>query len=103
MAGAGGVEAESGEKKRGRKPKGAAAKGAEPALGNAIMDENMLDGIHSRNDGDTDDDDEMVITGEHSDAVAAVMAGTRVGATAASASASASGAAASAAASGKND
>lgn len=99
MAGAGGVEAESGEKKRGRKPKGAAAKGAEPTLGNAIMDENMLDGIHSRNDGDTDDDDEMVITGEHSDAVAAVMAGTRVGASASGAAV----AAASAAASGKND
>ena len=97
MAGAGAVEAESGKKKRGPKPKGAAAKGTEPALGNAIMDENILDGIHGRDDGDTDDDDEMVITGEHSDAVAAVMAGTRVEASAASV------ASAAAAASGKSD
>jgi hypothetical protein len=98
MAGAGAVEGESGAKKRGRKPKGAAAKGAEPALGDATMDENMLDGVYSRGDGDTDDDDEMVITGEHSDAVAAVMAGTRV-----AASASAAAPATAAAASGKSE
>jgi hypothetical protein len=62
--------------KRGRKPKGAgagaAAKGGDEDT-TAAMDENMLDG-----DGDGDDSDndsEMVITGEHSDAVAAVMAG----------------------------
>jgi hypothetical protein len=68
--------------KRGRKPKGAA--GAAAAKGGedegdaaAAMDENMLDGVKSPNgDGDdTDEDAEMVITGEHSDAVAAVMAG----------------------------
>jgi len=67
--------------KRGRKPKGAAAaaakggdvEGEEPAA----MDENMLDGVKSPNGNgdDSEDDSEMVITGEHSDAVAAVMAG----------------------------
>ena len=69
--------------KRGRKPKGAAgaaaAKGGEDDGGAAAaMDENMLDGVKSPNgdgDEDSDDDAEMVITGEHSDAVAAVMAG----------------------------
>jgi hypothetical protein len=56
------------------------------------MDENMLDGIYGSGNGDTDDDyDEMVITGEHSDAVAAVMAGTRVGVMTATTPAAASG------------
>jgi hypothetical protein len=98
-AGAGAVEGESGVKKRGRKPKGAAAAAKGNVSGRALIDENMLDGIHGSGDGDTDDDDndELVITGEHSDTVAAVMAGTRVGA---SASASAS---AAAAASGKSE
>jgi hypothetical protein len=70
--------------KRGRKPKGAGAAAAAAAKSGeeegdaaAAMDENMLDGVKSPNgDGDDSDDDaEMVITGEHSDAVAAVMAG----------------------------
>ena len=76
----------TGAPKRGRKPKGAgaaaAAKGSEGGEGEgggaAAMDENMLDGVKSPNgDGDDSDDNdaEMVITGEHSDAVAAVMAG----------------------------
>jgi hypothetical protein len=68
--------------KRGRKPKGAAAAAAaaeEEGEGEGdVMDENMLDGVTTRNgDGDEDEDDgegEMVITGEHSDAVAATMA-----------------------------
>lgn len=70
----------TGAPKRGRKPKGAAAaaaaKGGEEDTA-AAMDENMLDGVKSPNgDGDDSEDDaEMVITGEHSDAVAAVMAG----------------------------
>jgi hypothetical protein len=92
----------TGAPKRGRKPKGAgaAAKGSEGGEGEggaAAMDENMLDGVKSPNgDGDDSDEDdaEMVITGEHSDAVAAVMAG--------SAKKSGSGAGA-AAASGKKD
>ena len=90
MSGVGALGADSGAKKRGRKPKGEAAKVAasdKTGSGHAVMDENILDGIRGRGDDDTDDDDdEMIITGEHSDAVAAVMAGTRVGA-AASASA----------------
>ena len=73
----------TGATKRGRKPKGAgavaAAKGDEGEdEGAAAMDENMLDGVKNPNgDGDDSDEDdaEMVITGEHSDAVAAVMAG----------------------------
>ncbi len=65
----------TGAPKRGRKPKGAeaAAAAAKGGHDNPLMDENMLDGINS--DSDSDDDVEMVITGEHSDAVAAVMAG----------------------------
>ena len=64
----------TGAQKPGRKPKGAAAAAAaagsdEPA---ERLDENMLDGEGAE---DSDDDTEMVITGEHSDAVAAVMAG----------------------------
>ena len=70
---------ESGAPKRGRKPKGAAAAAAkgEEEGASAAMDENMLDGVKSPSgDGDSDEDDsEMVITGEHSDAVAAIMAG----------------------------
>jgi hypothetical protein len=58
--------------KRGRKPKAAAA--AETRSAPELMDENMLDG--DAGGADSDVDDEMVITGEHSDAVAAVMAGT---------------------------
>ena len=70
--------------KRGRKPKGAGAAAAAAAKGGdvegdepAAMDENMLDGVKSPNGNgdDSEDDSEMVITGEHSDAVAAVMAG----------------------------
>jgi hypothetical protein len=59
--------------KRGRKPKGAAASGGddEPA---ELMDENMLDGEGAADE--SEDETEMVITGEHSDSVAAVMAGT---------------------------
>jgi hypothetical protein len=56
--------------KRGRKPKGAAAAGSEE--GGAVMDEGMLDGDGEESD---DDESEMVITGDHSDAVAATMAG----------------------------
>jgi hypothetical protein len=72
--GSGGVGV--GAKKRGRKPKvGTAASGAEAGAGeSSAMDENMLDGDAGGGE-DSDDDAEMVITGEHSDAVAAVMAG----------------------------
>ena len=61
--------------KRGRKPKGAAAAaaGSEEATTAEAMDEGMLDGDAAGSDDD--DDAEMIITGEHSDAVAAVMAG----------------------------
>jgi hypothetical protein len=71
----------TGAPKRGRKPKsakGGEGEGGEGEGGAAAMDENMLDGVKSPNgDGDDSDDNdaEMVITGEHSDAVAAVMAG----------------------------
>ena len=78
--GGGGAGAGAGAAKRGRKPKGAAgAAGAAAAAGATgadepeRMDENMLDGEVA---DESDDDEEMVITGEHSDAVAAVMAGT---------------------------
>jgi hypothetical protein len=72
-----------GAPKRGRRPKGAgaaaAAKGGEEegdSAAAAPMDENMLDGINSPGDNSDDDDEsEMVITGEHSDAVATIMAG----------------------------
>ena len=60
--------------KRGRKPKAAAAADSAASAAPELMDENMLDG--DAGGADSDDDDEMVITGEHSDAVAAVMAGT---------------------------
>jgi hypothetical protein len=76
-----GAGAGKGLAKRGRKPKGAAAAAAAAGTGDdeggvALMDENMLDGI-AKGGGDDDDEDdaEMIITGEHSDAVAAVMAG----------------------------
>lgn len=63
-----------GPAKRGRKPKGAAsAAGGQDEPSMALMDENMLDGIVEG--GSDDDEDELIITGEHSDAVAAVMAG----------------------------
>jgi hypothetical protein len=64
----------AGAAKRGRKPKGAAAAAAAGAGADEPekMDENMLDGEVAE---ESDDDSEMVITGEHSDAVAAVMAG----------------------------
>jgi hypothetical protein len=59
--------------KRGRKPKAAAAAAGgdddEPA---ERMDENMLDGEAA---DDSEDEAEMIITGEHSDSIAAVMAG----------------------------
>ena len=66
----------AGAPKRGRKPKGAVAAAAsggddEPA---ELMDENMLDGEGAADE--SEDETEMVITGEHSDSVAAVMAGT---------------------------
>jgi hypothetical protein len=63
--------------KRGRKPKGAAAAGGQDESSGAVavMDENMLDGLNPAEGDDDDDDAEMIITGEHSDAVAAVMAG----------------------------
>jgi len=66
-----------GPAKRGRKPKGAAAAaGGDDEGAVVLMDENMLDGLNPAQGGDDDDDDaEMIITGEHSDAVAAVMAG----------------------------
>jgi hypothetical protein len=66
----------AGTAKRGRKPKGAAAAGVgEAAAGDEpeLMDENMLDGVRIRT-GDDEDDSEMVITGEHSDSVAATIA-----------------------------
>jgi hypothetical protein len=83
MESGGGGGGAIGAPKRGRKPKGAAgaavaAKGGdEEGEAPATMDENMLDGVKSPNgDGnDSDEDAQMVITGEHSDAVAAVMAG----------------------------
>jgi hypothetical protein len=67
-----GVGTGTGAPKRGRKPKGAAAGGEE---GVAAMDEGMLDGDARGGEDSDEDDSEMVITGEHSDAVAAVMAG----------------------------
>ena len=63
----------AGAAKRGRKPKAAAAADSAAAAAPELMDENMLDGEGA---DESDEDDEMVITGEHSDAVAAVMAGT---------------------------
>ncbi len=67
--------ATKGPAKRGRKLKGAAAAaGGDDEGAVVLMDENMLDGIVEGGDDD-DDDAEMIITGEHSDAVAAVMAG----------------------------
>jgi hypothetical protein len=72
-----------GAAKRGRKPKGAvaaaAAAAAEGESATAALDENMLDGDVGGEDSD-DDDAEMIITGEHSDAIAAVMAGKKTGA-----------------------
>jgi len=74
--------------KRGRKPKAAAAAAAVEEGGEGegegdVMDENMLDGVTTRNgdedDGDGEGDGEMVITGEHSDAVAATMAAATAG------------------------
>ena len=68
----------TGAPKRGRKPKGAAGAAAAAAAAGGSdepaerLDENMLDGEGAE---DSEDDNEMVITGEHSDAVAAVMAG----------------------------
>ena len=76
MESGGGSGAGAGATKRGRKPKGAGAAGAAAAAGGdepERMDENMLDGEGAN---DSEDESEMVITGEHSDAVAAVMAGT---------------------------
>ena len=62
--------------KRGRKPKGAAAAAAAGGEeGAAAMDEGMLDGDAGGGEDSDEDDAEMIITGEHSDAVAAVMAG----------------------------
>jgi len=82
MESGGGGGGSIGAPKRGRKPKGAAvaaAKGGndDEEGASAAMDENMLDGVKSPNgDGnDSDEDAQMVITGEHSDAVAAIMAG----------------------------
>ena len=72
--------------KRGRKPKAAAAaveEGGEGEEGD-VMDENMLDGVTTRNgddDGDGEGEGEMMITGEHSDAVAASMAAAGAAAT----------------------
>lgn len=65
----------AGAAKRGRKPKGASGAAGAAASGGdepEKMDENMLDGEVA---DESEDDEEMVITGEHSDAVAAVMAG----------------------------
>jgi hypothetical protein len=77
-----GAGAGKGPAKRGRKPKGAAAAAAAAGAGTgddegavALMDENMLDGIVEGGGDDEEDDAEMIITGEHSDAVAAIMAG----------------------------
>ena len=73
--------------KRGRKPKAAAAAAAAAAVEEGgeegdVMDENMLDGVTTRNGDDEDEgDSEMVITGEHSDAVAASMAAAGAAAT----------------------
>ena len=77
-----------GPPKRGRKPKGAAAAaGGEEAT--VALDENMLDGdLGGNGDNSDDEDSEMVITGEHSNAVAAVMAGKKTGAAAAATAAS---------------
>ena len=77
--------------KRGRKPKGATG-GDEGEGEGEVMDENMLDGVTF--EGDDEDEGEMVITGEHSDAVAASMAaeGGRVAGTAASGKKSGTGA-----------
>ena len=91
----------AGAAKRGRKPKGSAAAGSAAEGGDEDvrpMDENMLDGIQVQNGvGDDEDDMDMVITGEHSDAVAASMAeqGSRASAAASSAAASSAAAAAS--------
>ena len=73
----GGAGAGAGAKKRGRKPKSgvAAAESGAEAGASAAMDEGMIDGDAVTGGDDSDDDAEMVITGEHSDAVAAVMAG----------------------------
>jgi hypothetical protein len=76
-----------GPPKRGRKPKGAAAGAAAAAAGGeeatVALDENMLDGdLGGNGDNSDDEDSEMVITGEHSNAVAAVMAGKKTGAAA---------------------
>jgi hypothetical protein len=99
MESGGGGKGAAGAPKRGRKPKSAeGAEGAGEGGGAATMDENMLDGVKSPNgngDDSDEDDAEMVITGEHSDAVAAVMAG--------SAKKSGAGSGAGAAASGKKD
>jgi len=69
----------AGAKKRGRKPKsGAVASGAEVATSEGLaepMAEKKLDGEPAGQGEESDDDAEIVITGEHSDAVAAVMAG----------------------------
>jgi hypothetical protein len=65
----------AGAAKRGRKPKGASGAAGAAAAGAdepEKMDENMLDGEVA---DESEDDEEMVITGEHSDAVASVMAG----------------------------
>ena len=67
--------AAKGPAKRGRKPKGAAAGTGDDEGAVVLMDENMLDGIVEGGGDDDEDDAEMIITGEHSDAVAAVMAG----------------------------
>ena len=73
----------AGAVKRGRKPKGAAAaaakEGGEGGEDEGLMDENMMDGIMTRSGDDEDDEGEgdLVITGEHSDAVAATMAAER--------------------------
>ena len=64
-----------GPAKRGRKPKGAAADEKDAGAAAALMDENMLDGIIEGGSDDDEDEAELIITGEHSDAVAAVMAG----------------------------
>jgi hypothetical protein len=60
-----------GAKKRGRKPKAGVA--VDERGSSVAIDEEMLDG---NDEGENSDDDaEMVITGEHSDAIASVMAG----------------------------
>lgn len=85
-----------GAPKRGRKPKGTATakSGEEEGALVSLMDENMLDGVKGPNgngDDSDEDDSEMVITGEHSDAVAAVMAGSTKKSGAAGAAAATSG------------